>query len=188
MSAAAEPLLRVQGLMKHFPIRKGGFGLRPAGAVRTVDGVSFDIVRGETLGLVDKSGCGKSTIGRLLVRLLEPSAGRIVFDGIDIATMSAHRLRPLRPQFQIIAQAPYGSLNPRMRVEEILREPMQVAAPARSVDQEGQSGGGADCGAASFILRSAPSSGLFQRERLLSSRSTSAFTRLSERPTTPKRS
>jgi oligopeptide/dipeptide ABC transporter ATP-binding protein len=127
VSAAAEPLLRAQGLTKHFPIRKGGFGLRPAGAVRAVDGVSFDIARGETLGLVGESGCGKSTTGRLLVRLLDPTAGRIVFDGSDIATMGARRLRPLRPQFQIIAQDPYGSLNPRMRVEEILREPMQVA-------------------------------------------------------------
>ncbi|WP_372624188.1 ABC transporter ATP-binding protein [Falsiroseomonas sp.] len=127
MSVAVEPLLRVQGLTKHFPIRKGAFGLRPAGAVRAVDGVSFDIAGGETLGLVGESGCGKSTTGRLLVRLLEPTAGRILFNGTDIAPMGQRRLRPLRPQFQIIAQDPYGSLNPRMRVEEILREPMQVA-------------------------------------------------------------
>ncbi|MGK7871106.1 ABC transporter ATP-binding protein [Falsiroseomonas sp. E2-1-a20] len=128
MSATTDsPLLRVQGLTKHFAQRKGFLGLRPAGAVRAVDGVSFDIAKGETLGLVGESGCGKSTTGRLLVRLLDPTAGRILFDGTDIATLRQRRLRPLRPQFQIIAQDPYGSLNPRMRVEEILREPMQVA-------------------------------------------------------------
>ena len=133
---AVEPLLRVQGLTKHFPVRKGGFGLPPAGAgagaVRAVDGVSFDIGRGETLGLVGESGCGKSTTGRLLVRLLDPTAGRIVFDGTDIASLGQRRLRPLRPQFQIIAQDPYGSLNPRMRVEDILREPMRIAGMSAS--------------------------------------------------------
>ena len=121
------PLLQVEGLTKHFPIRRGLLGLRPKGAVRAVDGVSFAIARGETLGLVGESGCGKSTTGRLLVRLLDPTAGSIRFDGTDIAPLGQRALRPLRPQFQIIAQDPYGSLNPRMRVEEILREPMQVA-------------------------------------------------------------
>ena len=129
------PLLQVEALSKHFPIRRGLFGLGPQGAVRAVDGVSFAIARGETLGLVGESGCGKSTTGRLLVRLLDPTAGSIRFDGTEIATLGQRALRPLRPQFQIIAQDPYGSLNPRMRVEEILREPMQVAgvaAPAQA--------------------------------------------------------
>jgi oligopeptide transport system ATP-binding protein len=124
------PLLQVEALTKHFPVRRGLFGLRPQGAVRAVDGVSFTIARGETLGLVGESGCGKSTTGRLLVRLLDPTAGSIRFDGTEIATLGQRALRPLRPQFQIIAQDPYGSLNPRMRVEEILREPMQVAGVA----------------------------------------------------------
>ncbi len=124
------PLLQVEGLTKHFPIRRGLLGLRPKGAVRAVDGVSFAIARGETLGLVGESGCGKSTTGRLLVRLLDPTAGSIRFDGTDIAPLGQRALRPLRPQFQIIAQDPYGSLNPRMRVEDILREPMQVAGVA----------------------------------------------------------
>ncbi|WP_439577881.1 ABC transporter ATP-binding protein [Elioraea sp.] len=121
------PLLQVEGLTKHFPLRRGLLGLRPRGAVRAVDGVSFAIARGETLGLVGESGCGKSTTGRLLVRLLDPTAGSIRFDGTDIAPLGQRALRPLRPQFQIIAQDPYGSLNPRMRVEEILSEPMQIA-------------------------------------------------------------
>jgi len=127
MSAASPPLLAVDGLVKHFPIRGGFMGLGTKGAVRAVDGVSFAIAAGETMGLVGESGCGKSTTGRLLVRLLEPTAGRIQFDGTDIAALGPRQLRPLRRHFQIIAQDPYGSLNPRMRVDEILREPMRIA-------------------------------------------------------------
>ncbi|MCC7427737.1 MAG: dipeptide ABC transporter ATP-binding protein [Alphaproteobacteria bacterium] len=127
MSAASPPLLAVDGLVKHFPIRGGFMGLGTKGAVRAVDGVSFIIAAGETMGLVGESGCGKSTTGRLLVRLLEPTAGRIQFDGTDIAALGPRQLRPLRRHFQIIAQDPYGSLNPRMRVEDILREPMRIA-------------------------------------------------------------
>ncbi len=128
---AAAPLLRVEALTKHFPLRGGLLRRGPRGAVRAVDGVSFAIGAGETFGLVGESGCGKSTTGRLLLRLIDPTAGRILFDGADIAALSQRALRPLRPQIQLIAQDPYGSLDPRMRVAAILREPMAIAGLPR---------------------------------------------------------
>jgi oligopeptide/dipeptide ABC transporter ATP-binding protein len=128
------PLLRVRDLRKHFAARRRFLSRHAAPPVRAVDGVSFDIAPGETLGLVGESGCGKSTTGRLLLRLIDPDEGRIELEGQDIARLSQARLRPLRPRFQLIAQDPYGSLDPRMRVDDILAEPLVVtgvAAPER---------------------------------------------------------
>ncbi len=119
------PLLQVDGLVKHFPIRRGLFG-RTAGAVRAVDGVGFTLQAGQTLGVVGESGCGKSTLGRLVLRLIEPTAGRIAFDGTDLGGLDAAALRAQRRAMQIIFQDPYSSLNPRMTVGQILAEPLQL--------------------------------------------------------------
>ncbi|WP_307812471.1 ABC transporter ATP-binding protein [Micromonospora coerulea] len=119
----AEPLLRVRGLAKHFPVRAG---FRSSGAVRAVDGLDFDVRPGETLGLVGESGCGKTTTGRMLVRLLQPTAGTIEFAGRDITHARRGALRPLRQDLQIIFQDPYASLNPRHTVGRIVAMPLQV--------------------------------------------------------------
>ena len=121
----ATPLLEVRHLKKHFPIHKGVFS-RVAGQVRAVDGMSFHIDRGETLGLVGESGCGKSTAGRTLLRLLDPTAGQIVVRGEDITTLGAAALLPFRRQMQMIYQDPYASLNPRMTAGEIVGEPLTI--------------------------------------------------------------
>jgi len=118
-------LLQVEGLVKHFPVRRGVFG-RVHGAVRAVDGVSLALARGETLGIVGESGCGKSTLGRLVLRLIEPTRGRIVFDGQDLAGLDAAALRAQRRSMQIIFQDPYSSLNPRMTVGQTLAEPLML--------------------------------------------------------------
>ena len=118
-------LLKVEALVKHFPVRRGVLG-RVRGAVRAVDGVSFDIAAGETLGVVGESGCGKSTLGRLVLRLIEPSAGRIHFDGQDLGLLDATALREQRRAMQIIFQDPYSSLNPRMTVGQTLAEPLML--------------------------------------------------------------
>ncbi|HYM71955.1 MAG TPA: dipeptide ABC transporter ATP-binding protein [Stellaceae bacterium] len=119
------PLIEVRDLKKHFPILKGVFS-RPAGTVYAVDGVSFCIDRGETLGLVGESGCGKSTVGRTLLKLLEPTAGRILVRGEDITDHDQERMLPFRRQMQMIYQDPYASLNPRMSAGEIVGEPMVI--------------------------------------------------------------
>ena len=121
----AEPLLRVRELSKHFPIRKGLF-TRTVGHVRAVDGVSFDLFRGETLGLVGESGCGKTTTGRCILRLLEPTAGSVQFEGRDVLPMAAAELRALRRQMQIVFQDPYSSLNPRLTIGSMLAEPLAI--------------------------------------------------------------
>jgi ABC-type oligopeptide transport system ATPase subunit len=119
------PLLEVQGLKKYYPLRGGIFGGK-VGDVRAVDGVSFTVRKGETLGLVGESGCGKSTLGRTVMRLEDPTEGRILFEGSDLAHASGPDLFRLRRELQIIFQDPYSSLNPRMTVGEIVREPLVV--------------------------------------------------------------
>jgi oligopeptide transport system ATP-binding protein len=125
-SPAGAPLLEVQDLQKHFPITKGLFLARQTGAVRAVDGVSFDVKPGETLALVGESGCGKSTTGRLILRLLEPTAGSIRFEGRDLTSLGSEEMRKTRRHLQIIFQDPYASLSPRLTVEEIIAEPLKV--------------------------------------------------------------
>src|SRR2546430_1164690 len=127
MSAAdgAASLLEVQGLKKHFPIHTGVFS-RVSGQVYAVDGVSFHIERGETLGLVGESGCGKSTVGRTLLKLLEPTAGRICVRGDDITDLDPTQMLPYRRQMQMIYQAPSASLTPRMSAGEIVGEPLVI--------------------------------------------------------------
>jgi oligopeptide transport system ATP-binding protein len=120
------PVLEVQGLVKHFPVTRGLIRRKVIGMVRAVEGVSFEIARGETLALVGESGCGKSTTGRLVLRLMDPTAGSVRFKGEEIAGLDKHALRRLRRHMQIIFQDPYASLNPRMTVGEILMEPMAV--------------------------------------------------------------
>ncbi len=121
----SSPLLQVRGLTKHFPIRSGVFG-RVTGHVKAVDGVSFDIARAETLALVGESGCGKTTTGRTILRLVEPTAGAIHFDNVDIRALRGEALRKMRRRMQIVFQDPYGSLNPRMTVGAAIREGLIV--------------------------------------------------------------
>jgi oligopeptide transport system ATP-binding protein len=118
-------LLRVDNLMMHFPIRRGVFQ-RQVGAVRAVDGVSFEVRRGETLGLVGESGCGKSTTGRTILQLYKPTAGDVTFDGVNLVTLKGEHMRQMRRKIQMIFQDPYASLNPRMTVGQLVGEPLIV--------------------------------------------------------------
>ncbi len=130
------PLLEVRNLTKHFPIRSGLLQ-RVTGAVKAVDGVSFDVRAGETLALVGESGCGKTTTGRSILRLIEPTAGTVRFDGTDVLALRGETLRRMRRRMQIIFQDPYGSLNPRMTVGAAIREGLIVhgLAEGRAADQ-----------------------------------------------------
>jgi oligopeptide transport system ATP-binding protein len=123
LDETATPLVQVSNLKMYFPIYSGVMRLR-SGEVKAVDGVSFDIYRGETLGLVGESGCGKSTVGRALLRLYDPTGGSVVIDGEDIATLSAKALRKKRPTMQMVFQDPQASLNPRMTLAAIISEPL----------------------------------------------------------------
>lgn len=133
--AENQVLIEVNDLYKYFPITGGLFG-RTIANVKAVDGISFKIHKGEALGLVGESGSGKTTVGRTLLRLIEPTKGKILYDGLDITKLSKGKLRPLRRHMQIIFQDPFGSLNPRMTVGEMLGEPMEIHGIARGKDKD----------------------------------------------------
>jgi oligopeptide transport system ATP-binding protein len=126
MSSSQDILLRVENLVKHFPITQGIIVQKQIGAVHAVDGVSFDVRRGETLGLVGESGCGKSTTGRAILQLYKPTSGQVHFDGVDLVSLKGEELRLMRRRMQMIFQDPYASLNPRMTLTDIIGEPLVV--------------------------------------------------------------
>ncbi len=130
-------LMHVKDLVKHFPITQGIVIQRQVGAVRAVDGVSFDVHKGETLGLVGESGCGKSTTGRTILQLYRPTSGDVVFDDVNLVTLKGNDLRKMRRKMQMIFQDPYASLNPRMTISEIVGEPLIVhqVASGKEVEQ-----------------------------------------------------
>ena len=125
-AAGSEPLVQVRELVKHFPITRGIIFQKQIGAVKAVDGVSFDVMQGETLGLVGETGCGKSTTARLLVRLLDPTAGEVLFHGENIAGRKGDELKALRREMQMIFQDPYSSLNPRKTIGSIIADPFVI--------------------------------------------------------------
>ncbi|MEE9415650.1 MAG: oligopeptide/dipeptide ABC transporter ATP-binding protein [Acidimicrobiales bacterium] len=133
-SGAQDVLVGVKDLKKHFPIMKGVFR-RQVGAVRAVDGVTFDVYRGETLGLVGESGSGKSTIGRAILQLEKATAGSITFEGQELTTLKSEEMRKLRPQMQMVFQNPHASLNPRMTVASIIGEPLKEHKVARGAER-----------------------------------------------------
>ncbi len=120
------PLIEAVGLVKHFPVQAGGMLTRHTLPLPAVDDVALRVLPGETLGLVGESGCGKSTLGRLLIRLIPPTSGNIIFDGADITLLRPAELREKRRAMQIIYQDPHGALNPRMSVEDIVAEPLHI--------------------------------------------------------------
>jgi peptide/nickel transport system ATP-binding protein/oligopeptide transport system ATP-binding protein len=131
------PLLEVEGLVRHFVVRRSVFG-RPTATVKAVDGIDLTLRAGQTLALVGESGCGKSTVGRLILRLIEPTAGKVEFDGCDVVKMNGSELRAFRHEVQIVFQDPYASLNPRMTVQQILGEPLTlhgIVPPGRRNDR-----------------------------------------------------
>lgn len=133
-------LLKLDNLVKHFPITQGIIIRKQIGAVHAVDGISFDVYRGETLGLVGESGCGKSTTGRTILQLYRPTSGHVYFDGVDLVTLSGAELRKMRRRMQMIFQDPYASLNPRMTVGEIIGEPLIIhnVAQGKAVEERVQ--------------------------------------------------
>ena len=137
MNTAAMPLLSVKGLVKHFPVKKGVLQ-QTVGQVRAVDNVSFDIGQGETLGLVGESGCGKSTVGKTILKLIDPTAGEVWLSGARIDGLSKSEMRPFRRQMQVVFQDPYSSLNPRLTVRDIVAEPLRNFAIAAGAELERQ--------------------------------------------------
>ena len=137
MVTGRPPLIRVTNLVKHFPVRRGLFAGGALAAVRAVDGISFDIGSGETVGLVGESGCGKTTTGRMIMKLIPPTAGEILFDGQPISGLSSEQERAYRRQVQMVFQDPFSSLNPRMTVGSIIGYPMRIqnAYPGAARDQ-----------------------------------------------------
>ena len=135
--ATNEVLLKVDNLVKHFPIMKGVLIQKQVGAVHAVDGVSFDIVKGETLGLVGESGCGKSTTGRAILQLHRPTSGSVFYEGKDLVKLKGESLRKTRRRMQMIFQDPYASLNPRMTVGQIITEPMLIHDMTTQKDTQG---------------------------------------------------
>ncbi len=133
-----EPLLQVRNLKKYFPITRGILIRRQVGAVYAVDGISFDIYPGETLGLVGESGCGKTTAGRTILQLYRPTAGQVIFDGVDLTALRGEALRRMRRRMQLIFQDPFASLNPRMTIARIISEPLRahhIGTPAEQVER-----------------------------------------------------
>ena len=118
------PLLSVRNLVKHFPVKKGILQ-QTVGQVHAVDGISFDIAEGETLGLVGESGCGKSTAGKAILKLIEPTAGEVRVNGERIDQLSRREMRPYRRELQVVFQDPYSSLNPRLKIRDIIAEPLK---------------------------------------------------------------
>lgn len=136
MRSGDNKILRVENLVKHFPISRGIILQKQVGAVHAVDGVSFDIFKGETLGLVGESGCGKSTTGRTILQLYRPTAGDVYFNDVNLVTLKSEDLRKMRRKMQMIFQDPYASLNPRMTVGEIIGEPMIIHQTANDKERE----------------------------------------------------
>ena len=139
MTTENNAILKVNGLKKYFPVQRG-FLQRVVGWIKAVDGVDFEIERGKTLGLVGESGCGKSTIARLILKLMEPSGGRIVYHGQDITSLSQHDVKPLRKEMQIIFQDPFGSLNPRMTAGQSIEEGLRTLGIHRHDERKGRGG------------------------------------------------
>ncbi|MDF2261083.1 ATP-binding cassette domain-containing protein, partial [Streptantibioticus ferralitis] len=125
-SQRREAILEVRGLVKYFPLTRGILVKKQIGAIKAVDGVDFDLYQGETLGIVGESGCGKSTVAKLLMRLEQPTAGRILYKGEDITRLSGRALKAVRRNIQMVFQDPYTSLNPRMTVGDIIGEPFEI--------------------------------------------------------------
>uniref|UniRef100_UPI003F533C5B ATP-binding cassette domain-containing protein n=1 Tax=Yinghuangia sp. YIM S09857 TaxID=3436929 RepID=UPI003F533C5B len=132
MAPSGEPILQVNDLVKHFPLTQGILFQKQVGAVKAVDGVNFELIQGETLGLVGESGCGKSTVAKLLMNLEKASSGQVLYKGQDISKVSGKALKAVRRNIQMVFQDPYTSLNPRMTVADIIGEPYAIhpeAAP-----------------------------------------------------------
>src|SRR5256885_6662463 len=125
-ASSGRNLLEVKALKMHFPLTQGIIFQRQVGAVRAVDGIDFFVEKGETLGLVGESGCGKSTTGRAILQLYKPTAGNVIFDGTELTTLGGEQMRKMRRRMQMIFQDPYASLNPRMTVGNIIGEPLEV--------------------------------------------------------------
>ena len=136
MSPEQEPLVQVRNLKKYFPIYKGALIQRHLGDIKAVDGVSFDIFKGETLGLVGETGSGKTTVGRTMIRLYEPTAGEVTMDGVDLFSLKSKDLSQIRRRIAIIFQDPYASLNPRMTIGSIIAEPLEIHKIARGKEKE----------------------------------------------------